>query len=202
MKLIRVSHWIVDKMNKGSQHKIDEVNSSYAIAQSANYKLKNLYSVKLNNTSRYMYEVECQDPESYRLVAFFKWMIYIIRKNDEVEYPVSLYFEYEVPSTFVVNKCGMSLVDCQQQTDDSFILKLYGEKMFGSSNDDKVEEISIGEKENVESEETEMTYICRNLISVVERQKEIIDELLKMKQEIGALKCHAVEMTPANKEQK
>ena len=81
-------------------------------------------------------------------------------------------------------------------------LKLYGEKMFGSSNDEKVEEISIGEKENVEAEETEMTDICRNLISVVERQKEIIDELLKMKQEIGALKCHAVGMTPANKEQK
>ena len=79
---------------------------------------------------------------------------------------------------------------------------IYGEKMFGTSNDDKVEEISIGEKENVEAEETEMTYVCRNLISVVERQKEIIDELLKMKQEIGALKCHAVDMTPVNKKQK
>ena len=198
MKLVTTSDWIDKKMNQGSQHKIEEVNKSYTLAKAASYRVRNLYMVKVGDKKKYMYEIECKDSESYKLVAFFKWMLYIIRtEGDQL---VHLYFDYDVPETFKVNRCGMSLVDCQQLSEDTFLLKLYGDKLFESSDEELEEidesEITEDEKEQEVRVKDRVTGFCRSLIMVVERQNEIIDELLSVKRELDNLKAHATNMTP------
>lgn len=196
MKLVATTDWIDRKMNQGSQHKIEEALKSYTIAKLADYRVKNLYMVRVANRKKYVYEIECTNPECERLVSFFNWMLYLIRR--EGTETVHLYFEYDIPASFKIDRCGMQLFDCQVVSADTFILKLYGDKLFKSSDDEEITEIDVEDKNEIteEIEEDEITQVCKSLLMIVERQNKIINELITLKEDLENVKSHANGMTP------